>query len=628
MQIRIVSGFGFCRRSWRLKVNIRCTFAHFRKSHVRAISWMCKKQTSVSHISTKAEIISLAAGLRMDGIPAIDLLDLVREVFQCSANKLKNTKGQVQGNLSRNTTSNKHTQNKTKVPTQHDNFDLNNVDCVPSNAKFSRFGAVLYIFENNEAVIKMIIKGRSPTMRHVSRTHRVALDWLLDRINRDHQNQIKCVDTKHQLAEILTKGNFTRDEWNNLLYLFNISHFSSLCCAQNFSLTSCTKTRARRIAFSVSTSSSIVNSPIASKSPGILKAPRRTDWSSTGKPDAKDRNLDAASSSQGWQKDAFLDLCTEKLVAAEEDQEHLNYPEDSVSTGKPLSQNIQDIQETQETQEPKAMTKIGHTISRLQQITCCTWRRSSRSWDKDTVAVRRIKWKTSMWTQRYRVYLCLSLFKLQFIFGKDYSENLRSTKNQPLKSLRQIFQVTERLIKDQTESTGLTTIDWQQPMWRETTLLNDKAVQFATAKTYVFSDSVLCLGGISDEPVKACKSRIKLFLETRCLKDLDRIGGEPMEFDWENLLGFTTLGILDEIQNMMTESKSEPEQFKGRIIFMSMHNDIDWTKRGKKKYCVANALKNCWVCSKIHARTSVASGAWIREEMVQNPCQQTGWRMG
>ena len=34
-------------------------------------------------------------------------------------------------------------------------------------------------------------------------------------------------DTKNQLADILTKGNFTRDEWNLLLCLFNISHFSS-----------------------------------------------------------------------------------------------------------------------------------------------------------------------------------------------------------------------------------------------------------------------------------------------------------------------------------------------------------------------------------------------------------------
>ena len=42
---------------------------------------------------------------------------------------------------------------------------------------------------------------------------------------------------------------------------------------------------------------------------------------------------------------------------------------------------------------------------------------------------------------------------------------------------------------------------------------------------------------------------------------------------------------------MMTESKCEPEHFKGRIIFMSMYNDIDWTKRGNKEDCIANVLK-------------------------------------
>ena len=90
--------------------------------------------------------------------------------------------------------------------------------------------ALLYVFEDNEAVIKMIIKGRSPTMRHVSRTHRVALDWLFDRINLDSKIQIKYIDTKNQLADILTKGDFTRDEWNHLLNLFNISHFSPTAC--------------------------------------------------------------------------------------------------------------------------------------------------------------------------------------------------------------------------------------------------------------------------------------------------------------------------------------------------------------------------------------------------------------
>ena len=110
--------------------------------------------------------------------------------------------------------------------------DLDNVDFISSNVNSSRQEALLYIFEDNEAVIKMIINGRSPTMRHVSRTHRVALDWLFDRINLDGKIQIKYIDTKNQLADILTKGNFTRDEWNHLLCLFNISHFSSTNCLE------------------------------------------------------------------------------------------------------------------------------------------------------------------------------------------------------------------------------------------------------------------------------------------------------------------------------------------------------------------------------------------------------------
>ena len=67
-------------------------------------------------------------------------------------------------------------------------------------------------------------------MRHVSRTHKVALDWLFDRINLDPKIQIKYIDTKNQFADMLTKGNFTCDEWNHLLTLFDISHFSSTAC--------------------------------------------------------------------------------------------------------------------------------------------------------------------------------------------------------------------------------------------------------------------------------------------------------------------------------------------------------------------------------------------------------------
>ena len=45
------------------------------------ISWMCKKQTSVSHSSTGSEIISLDAGLRLDGVPSLDSWELIVSVL-------------------------------------------------------------------------------------------------------------------------------------------------------------------------------------------------------------------------------------------------------------------------------------------------------------------------------------------------------------------------------------------------------------------------------------------------------------------------------------------------------------------------------------------------------------------
>ena len=45
------------------------------------ISWMYEKQTSFSHSSTESEIISLDTGLRLDGLPALELWDLIVSVF-------------------------------------------------------------------------------------------------------------------------------------------------------------------------------------------------------------------------------------------------------------------------------------------------------------------------------------------------------------------------------------------------------------------------------------------------------------------------------------------------------------------------------------------------------------------
>ena len=182
------------------------------------ISWMCKKQTAVSHSSTESEIISLDTGLRLDGLPGLELWDLIISVFG-SVSQNSDRSGQPDSDVK------KHHKSQRRIDVMKD------IDSVPSNVQSSHQEALLYVFEDNEAVIKMIIKGRSPTMRHVSRTHRVALDWLFDRINLDSKIQIKYIDTKNQLADILTKGSFTRDEWNHLLCLFRISHFSPTVCS-------------------------------------------------------------------------------------------------------------------------------------------------------------------------------------------------------------------------------------------------------------------------------------------------------------------------------------------------------------------------------------------------------------
>ena len=89
---------------------------------------------------------------------------------------------------------------------------LNNVDRVPSNVQFSPQEALLYVCEDNEAVFKMIIKGRSPTMRRVSRTQRVALDCFFEWINLVPNIQIKYIGQSRPTCRHAYQGNFTCDE--------------------------------------------------------------------------------------------------------------------------------------------------------------------------------------------------------------------------------------------------------------------------------------------------------------------------------------------------------------------------------------------------------------------------------
>ena len=221
--------------------------------------------------------------------------------------------------------------------------DLDNVDFISSNVHSSRKEALLYIVEDNEAVIKMTIKGRSPTMRHVSRTHRVALDWLFDRINLDPKIQIKYIDTKNQLADILTKRNFTRDEWNHLLCSFNISHFSSTNSLEAMSKRTQEDASEERVTAKSKPMMNLV-SRCSVRDPNVLvstasESPEKTrhesqnvplssfnvQQTSTGRPvmgasssDCSDWNIDDKRSSQEWKSGEMLEARTVRPVGGQQ----------------------------------------------------------------------------------------------------------------------------------------------------------------------------------------------------------------------------------------------------------------------------------------------------------------------
>ena len=66
------------------------------------ISWMCKKQTAVSHSSTESEIISLDTGLRLDGLLALELWDLIVSVFG-SVSQISDRRGRLVNDVKKHT---------------------------------------------------------------------------------------------------------------------------------------------------------------------------------------------------------------------------------------------------------------------------------------------------------------------------------------------------------------------------------------------------------------------------------------------------------------------------------------------------------------------------------------------
>ena len=122
-----------------------------------------------------------------------------------------------------------------------------------------------------------------------------------------------------------------------------------------------------------------------------------------------------------------------------------------------------------------------------------------------------------------------------------------------------------------------TKIQWRKDSWKRLSLIDDEIViNLQRTKVYVLSDSVLCLGKVLQHPEsnEAWKNRVAGARSEKSYRDHDAINGESTEFEWNIFPGFTTLQLCGKVTDLLSNLGQTPETFTGRILFMSMFNDI------------------------------------------------------
>ena len=176
--------------------------------------------------------------------------------------------------------------------------------------------------------------------------------------------------------------------------------------------------------------------------------------------------------------------------------------------------------------------------------------------------------------------------------GKNYLNNWHSIANTKDLTLKQMFDISTKLVGEQEEIFNVDKIHWEKHSWKYLSLIGDETIiNLQRAKVYVFSDSVLCLGRIHQHPEsnEAWKKRIGWITSSQNYRDCDGIKGEPTEFEWNIFPGVTTLQLFGKVTDLLSKLGETPETFTGRILFMSMFNDISCERKGNNEECLANA---------------------------------------
>ena len=176
--------------------------------------------------------------------------------------------------------------------------------------------------------------------------------------------------------------------------------------------------------------------------------------------------------------------------------------------------------------------------------------------------------------------------------GKNFQNNQNSIMNTSDLTLKKMFDISAKLVGEQDEISNVDTIHWEKHSWKHLSLIGDETViNLHRAKVDVFSDSVFCLGRVHRYPKsnEAWKERIGWIITDKSYSDYDGIIGEPTEFEWNIFPGFTTLQLYGKVTDLLSKLGETPETFTGRILFMSMFNDISCGKKDNEDECLANA---------------------------------------
>ena len=496
----------------------------------------------------------------------------------------------------------------------------------------ARQEALLYVFEDNEAVIKMIIKGRSPTMRHVSRIHRVALDWLFDRINLDSKIQIKYIDTKNQLADILTKGNFTRDEWNHLLNLFNISHFSSTACtaamakrAQQGSGEERVTAKSRPMMNLTARMPSVVSSSTSSnrgmtsygyQDPGksVASDDRSGKPENSSPPGYSKEDYGRSWSSQEW-----------KSGAAEHDR-----------SGKPETTSWNTLQKVDPHREEPLLggnahsARYGETIhdgSGKPETVNHQGEANSENFVMGSDAAEFMnKFKDQVRNRQKRMsnvaesgeehsiiwgmFMATTLNAAAFM-GKNFSTIQSVVKNHADLTLKHMFDITFKSVSEQDEINNLDKIQWGKNSWKQLSLIGDETViNLQSTKVYVFSDSVLCLGKVLQHPDsnEAWKNRVAGARSEKSYRDYDAINGESTEFEWNIFPGFTTLQLCDKINDLLSDLGTNTRNFHRKNFILCQ---CSMTSPVTEKATKMNAWQNAETVKVLARRFGVGQWSFI-----------------